>query len=231
MAEFPAALPNFTDLDPNATLASQSHGARHNKVHAEVRAIAERVGTTSSTDPTSHSKRLNDLDTAVDALPTVSEMNAAIAAAIATAKAALFPVGSIYSNAGVSTNPGALLGFGTWVAWGSGRVPVGVDTGQTEFDTLEETGGSKTQAITQANLPSGVTGVLIAHGGEGGSTWWQPSGVFSGSPILPNTYRPPGGNTSGASSIQALSFDLGGSGTAHNNLQPYITVYMWKRTA
>ena len=47
----------------------------------------------------------------------------------------IYPVGSIYMNASDSTNPATLLGFGTWVAFGAGRVPVGIDAGQTEFDT------------------------------------------------------------------------------------------------
>jgi hypothetical protein len=54
----------------------------------------------------------------------------------------LYPVGSIYTNATSSTNPGTLLGFGTWTAFGAGRVMVGLDAGNALFDTAEETGGS-----------------------------------------------------------------------------------------
>jgi hypothetical protein len=53
-----------------------------------------------------------------------------------------YPVGSIYTNATDATNPGTLLGFGTWTAFGAGRVPVGFDAGNVLFDTAEETGGS-----------------------------------------------------------------------------------------
>jgi hypothetical protein len=59
----------------------------------------------------------------------------------------LFPVGSIYTNATNATNPGTLLGFGTWTAFGAGRVMVGFDAGNALFDTAEETGGSA-DAIT-----------------------------------------------------------------------------------
>jgi hypothetical protein len=55
----------------------------------------------------------------------------------------LYPVGSVYINAAVSTNPGTLLGFGTWAAFGAGRVLVGLDAGDVDFDTVEETGGAK----------------------------------------------------------------------------------------
>jgi hypothetical protein len=58
-----------------------------------------------------------------------------------------YPVGSIYTNATDATNPGTLLGFGTWTAFGAGRVAVGFDAGNVLFDTAEETGGSA-DAIT-----------------------------------------------------------------------------------
>lgn len=57
------------------------------------------------------------------------------------------PVGSIFL-AVVSTNPATLLGYGTWSAIGAGRVLVGLDSGDTDFDTVEETGGAKTKAIS-----------------------------------------------------------------------------------
>jgi hypothetical protein len=59
----------------------------------------------------------------------------------------LYPVGSVYINASVSTNPGTLLGFGTWAAFGAGRVLVGLDAGDVDFDTVEETGGAKTHTL------------------------------------------------------------------------------------
>lgn len=55
----------------------------------------------------------------------------------------VYPVGSIYTNAGVSTNPATLFGFGTWAAFGAGKVMVGIDSSDADFDTLEETGGNK----------------------------------------------------------------------------------------
>lgn len=66
---------------------------------------------------------------------------------------AAYPVGSIYFSTN-STNPATSLGFGTWSAFGAGRVPVGLDAGQTEFDTDEETGGSKTHTLTSSEMPS-----------------------------------------------------------------------------
>ncbi len=57
-----------------------------------------------------------------------------------------FPVGSIYTSV-TSTNPATTLGYGTWTAFGTGRFLVGVDTSDTDFDTVMETGGSKNATI------------------------------------------------------------------------------------
>jgi len=124
----------------------------------------------------------------------------------------IYPVGSIYMNASDSTNPATLLGFGTWVAFGAGRVPVGIDATQTEFDTAEETGGAKTHTLTVSELPS--------------HTHNNPSGILP--PPNANDLDITGGNA------RTLGDDVAteatGGGQAHNNLQPYIVVYMWKRT-
>lgn len=61
-----------------------------------------------------------------------------------------FPVGSVFVSV-VSTNPADLLGYGTWSAIGAGRVPVGLDSGDTDFDTEKETGGAKTVASAGSN--------------------------------------------------------------------------------
>lgn len=130
---------------------------------------------------------------------------------ISAALAAVYPIGSVYTNAGVSTNPATLLGFGTWVAFATGQVLVGVDTGQTEFNTLGEVGGEKTHVLTTPEMPTHTHGTPTTRGGinwTGGSSVGQDSSL---------------GNA-------AISTSTGGGG-AHNNLQPYITVYMWKRTA
>ena len=135
---------------------------------------------------------------------------------LATAlKDALYPVGSIYTNATDSNNPATLIGFGTWVAFGAGRVPVGIDAGDTDFDTAEETGGSKTHTLTTSEMPSHDHNAK-AYGNGQGSVGSGYLGVADTTSI----------NGQGRQSI-----DHEGGGQAHNNLQPYIVVYMWKRTA
>lgn len=150
--------------------------------------------------------------------------------ALKTTLEAVYPVGSIYINASVDTNPGTLLGFGTWTAFGAGRVIVGHNASDTDFDTAEETGGAKTHALSIAELAShnhgGATGGQSAnHTHTGASEAGDQDGAGSNGAING------GGTTSAASNDHTHSVASQGSGTAHNNLQPYIVAYMWKRTA
>lgn len=150
--------------------------------------------------------------------------------AIATIGNMLWPVGSIYTNANVATNPASLMGFGTWEAFGSGKVPVGYDSGDTDFDTVRETGGAKTKTLAQTNLPTGISGTLTMHSSGSGTNMWSASGVFSSSPTA-SQYRDGGTLNSGANSRSSLVFSLGGSSTPVSIVQPYIVVHMWRRTA
>ena len=124
-----------------------------------------------------------------------------------------YPLGSIYMSK-ESANPSTLFG-GTWVAWGSGRVPVGVNSSDTSFDTVEETGGEKTHLNTyqESGVPAHEHLIPIISGA--GQGVWGPSSASN--PV--NNW------------IATNSSTPANAASAHNNLQPYITVYMWKRTA
>lgn len=161
------------------------------------------------------------------AAPTPALSAAGTTVATVAAIQALYPVGSIYINAGVTTNPGTLLGFGTWVAFGAGRVLVGLDGADALFDTLEEAGGSK-DATVVAHTHTGTTSTAGAHT-HGTDTYLnaQASGGIG----------PSGGSISydslpsdGSHNHTFTTNSTGSSGT-NANLQPYITVAMWKRTA
>jgi hypothetical protein len=137
-----------------------------------------------------------------------------------SALAAAYPVGSIYMNASNSNNPSTLLGFGTWAAFGAGRVPVGIDSSDTDFDTAEETGGAKTHTLTTDEMPSHTHNVQVTQRVTGDD-------AAGGSRVLTADR-----NISTATvDITGMTAKATGGGQAHNNLQPYIVVYMWKRTA
>jgi len=133
-----------------------------------------------------------------------------------------YPVGSIYINASVATNPATLFGFGTWESFGAGRVLVGLNSGDTSFDTLGETGGSK-DAVVVSHTHS-VTDPGHAHGiSNGQQDGYDPgTGQFSAST---------GTSQTSSSATTGISIASTGSSGTNANLQPYITVYMWKRTA
>ena len=137
-----------------------------------------------------------------------------------------YPVGSIYINATNATNPGTLLGFGTWVAFGAGRVPVGFDSGDTDFDTAEETGGSK-DSVVVSHTHTGTTDSDGAHSHTGVPTTSYDANSGSGPLGAPLT----GSTDSAGAHTHSFTTDSEGVSGVGQNLQPYITVYMWKRTA
>ena len=139
------------------------------------------------------------------ALTNVTGLQAALDAK--TTLLAVWPIGSVYTSVS-ATSPSTLFG-GNWEAFGAGRVMVGLDASDTDFDTVEETGGAKTHALTIAEMP--------AHSHT--YTLENPSGTGST------------GSATGASSFSTPNTSTVGSGAAHNNVQPYITVYMFKRIA
>ena len=131
----------------------------------------------------------------------------------------IYPIGSIYTNATDGTNPGTLLGFGTWVEFAEGEVPVGRKSSDPDFDVVGS--GTNTNGTTGAKE---VT-LTAAQSGLPSHSHTLLGGSFDGS--------------SGAEPGNSRASDLGQTGTtggtnassAHTNLQPYIVVYMWKRTA
>ena len=157
----------------------------------------------------------------------------ATTAFVQAAIALLYPVGSVYTNASVSTNPGTLLGFGTWTAFGAGRVPVGFDSSNALFDSAEETGGSA-DAITVSHTHTATS----TDSGHTHTTTWNNIDDFQQGSQSPGAEQSPDNtqgtfnitSNSGTANITTTVASAGSSGT-NANYQPYITVYMWKRTA
>jgi type IV secretory pathway TrbL component len=130
------------------------------------------------------------------------------------------PIGSLYFNATDNTNPGTLLGFGTWEAFGAGRVLVGKNTSGT-FATAGATGGAETVTLTsaQSGLPA-HTHPTVGGTGTGGSSYRVHDYASTTNTATGGDSFVPTGNNSAAN-----------ASSAHTNLQPYIVVYCWKRTA
>lgn len=199
----------------------------------------------------------------------LSEIAAKGAAAKATARAnlgistdsalqlailqAVYPVGALFLST-VATNPATLFGFGTWEAYGSGKVPVAIDTTDTDFATLGQTGGAKRVALTTANLPDhyhSVPGQTVTTSTTGGHT--HASGDFkyllkkatesstvtdvdftAGEPDVGAggiAEMASSGNHNHTVTVPATNTGSTGSGQSHSNVQPYIVVAMWRRTA
>lgn len=134
-----------------------------------------------------------------------------------------YPIGYIFITT-TNTNPNKILGVGTWVSFGKGKTLVGIDTSQTEFNTIEKTGGSKTHTLTERELP-----VLKGDGQFKPYDGFSTSGIVRGKVWneKKNFSQSPGATE--YTNIYGMEILFGG-GQSHNNLQPYITVYMWKRT-
>lgn len=147
----------------------------------------------------------------------------------------IYPIGSIYMSV-TNSNPNTWLIGTTWVAWGKGRVPVGMGSnGTTNYTTVEETGGKESVKLTAAE--SGVPqhthalSALTLRKSTIGSTQYgfATGDTFKGDIVV--------GQNTGKSTTDAFVSGTAGNNTAkaatdaHENRQPYITCYMWKRTA
>ena len=158
---------------------------------------------------------------------------------VADFKEMLYPVGSIYISVD-STNPSELFG-GTWETFGEGRTLLGtgsvtantttsfgtVTAGSFNHQSAEVKGGEYNHTLTIAEMPSHTHQIIAGTAGHKISTSFSTnpnntSATFRFIPDADNTTSAYGGN---------WYADNTGGGSQHNNVQPYITVYMWKRTA
>lgn len=215
---------------------------------------------------------------------------------------AIYPVGSVYINASSSTNPSTIFGFGTWEAFGEGKVLIGLQSSDALFDTLGETGGSKdsiigahthtftsgtesvththsgttegdadnhthtfsattnasgshSHSITDPGHTHSVSSRVSAAGADGGyaNSWTGIQSVATSSTLTgisiataADHTHTVSGTTAGVSQTHDHTFTTGGESTTHThsgttdshgvavantNIQPYIVVKMWKRTA
>lgn len=136
----------------------------------------------------------------------------------------IYPIGSIYMTVDGDVDPSTFLG-GTWERWGQGRVPVGVNESDADFKEAGKEGGEKTHTLKYSEMPEHShierlvynNSVVAWSYGEGHGTGYS----YTFTPAVEQVNKPRDG----------VYTDSAGGKNAHNNLQPYITCYMWKRTA
>ena len=184
------------------------------------------------------SGRLDASDGLVNAVPVANGGTGAttVAAAAAVLQVEIgnlmYPIGSIYINSYNDTNPAISLGFGFWIPFGAGRVPVGFDASDPSFNAPEGIGGSKDAIVVShthtASTASNTTGITASTRGASGSgsgnlvaqrTLWADS-TANGGPV---TITDPGHS-------HTTNINSTGSAGTNANLPPYIVVFMWKRT-
>ena len=208
---------NFTAKDslPTGNSGKIVKGA---EIDTEFTAIASAI----SSKADLNSPALTGTPTAPTATAGTNTTQLATTAFVTAALSAAYPVGSIYINATSSSNPSTLLGFGTWTAFGAGRVLVGLDASDALFDTAEETGGSKDAVVVSH------THTLTDPGHSHGISA-NVANIATNSNQAPF----PGANDAIQSTTKTtgISVDTAGVSGTNANVQPYITVHMWKRTA
>jgi len=196
----------LSDSDPDKVISGSDFNTEFTAVKTAVNSKANLNGSASETF------------SAVTAAAGTSTTQVATTAFVETATSStniadqVYPIGAIFTTVTAYANSAAVvtaIGGTTWTAFGGGKVLVGLDSGDSAFDTVEETGGSKTHTLSTSEMP--------AHT----HTYRKPTNQSS---------KGGGGDTAMESYSDTVTGSTGG-GSAHNNVQPYIVVYFWKRTA
>jgi hypothetical protein len=212
-----------TDFQAKDALASgnPSKIIKGSEINDEFNAIQTAVATKADTsspallgNPTAPTQDISNNSTRV-----------ATTAFVKAALALLYPVGSIYTSV-IGTNPATLFGFGTWVAFATGKTVIGIDTSDTSFDVVKETGGSKNAIVvshTHDVTDPGHTHTAPLFRSNGSIDGSNKFGAFTD-----NDAR---GSSTTDAAFTGISITSTGSSGTNANLPPYIVVYMWERTA
>jgi len=196
----------LSDSDPDKVISGSDFNTEFTAVKTAVNSKANLNGSASETF------------SAVTAAAGTSTTQVATTAFVETATSStniadqVYPIGAIFTTVTAYANSAAVvtaIGGTTWTAFGGGKVLVGLDSSDSDFDTVEETGGSKTHTLSTSEMPAHT------HTYDQASS---PSGKS-------------GGGDSVYEAVSTGSTGSTGGGSAHNNVQPYIVVYFWKRTA
>jgi hypothetical protein len=199
----------LSDSDPDKVISGDDFHTEFTAVKTAVNTKAEINGSATETF------------SAVTAASGTNTTQVATTAFVTTAVAAVdlsavYPIGAIFTTVTAYANSAAVvavIGGTTWVSFAAGKMLVGLDSGDADFDTVEETGGAKTHTLTTNEMPA-HTHSFNQHAGDGAN----------------NTINQLN-TTDETAQFSDFTTDATGGGAAHSIMNPYITVYMWKRTA
>jgi hypothetical protein len=207
---------SLTSGDPAKIIQGAEINDEFNAIQTAIASKADSASPTFTGNPTTATQPFGNNSTRI-----------ASTAFVQQALQALYPVGTIYTTV-VSTNPASIFGFGTWVAFATGRTLIGIDTGDTAFDSVEETGGSKDAVLVEHTHAISTNGSHTHDTNQDNVNGCYESAGCSGSNVRLGTggtrvnTKPAGDHTHTISST--------GVSATNANLPPYITVYFWKRT-
>ena len=172
---------------------------------------------------------VDESDTVIDCSTTMKDLTNSSEITEEERMLKIYPVGSIYVSIN-DTNPSELFG-GTWEAYSQGRTLIGAGTGTDTNNTqktfsVTETGGEYTHTLTTNEMPSHSHSTTISAASGGSASTLSNNIDIRVEGLMINlknsTYKISGNLTKTSTTA--------GSGTSHNNIQPYVTVYMWLRT-
>jgi len=241
---FPSSTDSFAGFTPGDTLLADNHAAQENQQEAAIVAIENKVGTGASTPTSNTVLRGNGTGTTTyDQVHLSSDVSGVLSATnggtgtnstsslLTTFLATIYPVGCIYAET-TGVNPGTTFGFGSWSAYGAGRVLIGNGTSDQAF-TAGATGGESNHTLVSNEMPShthtvtdsGHVHALTARNYLGGGSGTAANITTGGGTFVSSSTD----NTTSATT--GVTNQNTGGGAAHNNLQPYQVVYYWERTA
>lgn len=206
----------ISELDDQPSLTATELKAKFDEVGGKIKTYLNNTLTTETEQLVATEK------TTLQGL--ITALGTQIRSEISAGVQARYPVGKIIMDT-ANTNPATYLGFGTWELWGQGRVPVGVDTSDTDFDTVEETGGEKNTTVNFNHTHAVRYNFVTAYGNGDGVKYTRGDTVPE---AIIASHDSKWTNISGIPS-EGSKITLGDK--TWSNVQPYITCYMWKRIA
>ena len=214
----------LSDSDADKVISGGDFNTEFTAVKTAVNSKAELNGSASETF------------SAVTAASGTSTTQVATTAFVASAtSAAAYPVGAIFTTVTAYADSAAVVaavGGTTWVAFAAGKMLIGLDSSDTDFDTAEETGGAKTHTLTASEIPDHNHVYKYVNGqGSGGGVNFSGSSTALHYNYTATTDETVSTSTNHSLDTTGIAAGTYPGGSAHSIMNPYIAVYMWKRTA